>query len=102
MAGFSDLHQEQQERRYLEALEKAADHCRENHSEWLPIETAPKDGSRVLILLDARPPYERAEYPNCPRYMQDIGRFLMGDWAYNLMVSSSPTHWMPLPPPPQP
>jgi hypothetical protein len=69
-------------------------------SEWQPIETAPKDGTRILL----------GYY-----YFQDEGggSQLVAFWhqthrmwcsTYQLFVDDSPfapTHWMPLPPPPK-
>jgi hypothetical protein len=61
--------------------------------EWQPIETAPKDGRR-LLLVDARDgqvcwgEWIDGEW----RDMGDIG--CNGRWSYE------PTHWAPTPPPP--
>jgi hypothetical protein len=60
---------------------------------WAPIETAPKDGSRIMLYC----PIEAAiingqwrEYPTHSSWIAD-------DWNYSV----HPTHWMPLPAPPQ-
>lgn len=61
--------------------------------EWRPIESAPKDGTRVLV-------WRRRE--------QGYDHVRMGvDWCKNGVWQKSrrdmhPTHWMPLPPPPSP
>lgn len=60
--------------------------------DWQPIETAPKDGSRVLI--------NRKGYaePICVGwYSQDWKEWksVPGEWSWK------PTHWMPLPDPPK-
>ncbi len=60
---------------------------------WLPIETAPKDGSLVLLCnaLDGGMYvgfYERSEW-------EDISGEMME------MLIGEPTHWMPLPEPPR-
>ena len=67
--------------------------------DWQPIETAPKDGTRVILLI----PYDRERFSevectdggnwdaddNCWRYDGDDGPFDL-----------QPTHWMTLPAPP--
>lgn len=81
--------------------------------EWKPIATAPKDGTHLLAwskgwgyfacrwytpeqlaeyedeLQPFRPPNDPADY--------DGGWFTLGD-----VDEQTPTHWMPLPPPPAP
>lgn len=61
--------------------------------DWQPIETAPRDGTQILIVS---------------RYRQlgiMIGRWAErnGRWAFAEVVGRNvdPTHWMPLPPPPE-
>lgn len=59
---------------------------------WMPIETAPKDGTRVLLVID------HGEWGD---------KIWTGLWANGWMVSygktsNPPTHWMPLPAEPQP
>lgn len=50
-------------------------------AEWEPIETIPKDATPVLVFA--------------PEAAQQVGIF-----AANALPDISPTHWMPLPPPP--
>lgn len=57
-------------------------------SEWQPIETAPKDGSRLLL---ATPTGKLADGMWSTQYK-------VWDWPY---VITEPTHWMPAPPIPQ-
>ena len=63
--------------------------------EWQPIETAPKDGTQVLLL--AKGP------PECPRFQVQgafIRRYTMpirGVWESVGRTIETPTHWMPLP-----
>lgn len=58
---------------------------------WQPIETAPKDGTVVLV-IDAR---HDDDYPYPAHWKKGYGWFDPGwDGGY------SPTHWMPLPDPP--
>lgn len=60
-------------------------------TEWHPIETAPKDGTRVL-LIEGDQPSEAC-----------TGWWMMGAWrdygdiGCNGQADYSPTHWMPLP-----
>jgi hypothetical protein len=68
---------------------------------WQPIETAPKDGTAVLLYsdgdcsvarFDGRNWQVQGDGQNAVRYMSDFGtEYLTHDW---------PTHWQPLPEPP--
>jgi hypothetical protein len=69
--------------------------------DWQPIETAPKDGTAVLVFG------ERYSTPNgtpgiaVARWYED--GFPPQTWwgtAGNSLVVQCPSHWMPLPPPP--
>ena len=54
---------------------------------WMPIETAPKDGTRVLLSI-----------------REDgltIGYYCGGAWIYQESSWHNPTHWHPLPEPPE-
>lgn len=62
-------------------------------SEWQPIETAPRDGTDVLLYLDGRMPCV-AGYFRDGWYSFDAPEKALGFFA--------PTHWMPLPSPPLP
>lgn len=72
--------------------------------QWQPIETAPKDGTRVLLYANLR----RASLSGHD-LDKDYGYWIvLGSWEaeYGLWVDGSqcnplPTHWMPLPEPPQ-
>jgi len=57
---------------------------------WQPIETAPKDGTRVLLWLSIG---ICATYDSFDGQWEDDGQSLNTDFA-------APTHWMPLPAPP--
>lgn len=59
-------------------------------SEWQPIETAPKDGTYVLLWA--------AQESECPM----VGYFGVRRWelAHNDTEPFTPSHWMPLPEPP--
>ena len=62
--------------------------------EWQPIETAPKDGRRVLVMW---------EYWSSEPF---VAYFKHGRWNGEVALSEcsddGPTHWMPLPSPPTP
>jgi hypothetical protein len=78
---------------------------------WQPIETAPKDGTPVLI---ARVEYTEGKSPEVAEV--DVGAYLYDAgmntpdgyepaywyWASDNGSIEEPTHWMPLPPAPQP
>jgi len=66
---------------------------------WQPIETAPKDGTNILVYT---------AYGQCEVYWGDCGWeqkaciFVEDDGYWNAFLCVLPTHWMPLPAPPQP
>lgn len=67
--------------------------------EWQPIETAPKDGQRILVWFE---PFEGHKQFRDPQDWQGIARWTDhngGGWVHYLM--GIPTFWQPLPAPPQ-
>ena len=64
--------------------------------DWQPIETAPKDGTRVLLV--------EAEQPTgvSTGWWTMAGWRDFGDIGCNGLADYSPTHWMQLPAPPRP
>lgn len=75
-------------------------------SGWQPIETAPKDGSYILAIVqesDDRHMGRQAGRMFCIRYESFGERF--GGWAvypgYGGALDNAFSHWMPLPPPPE-
>lgn len=69
--------------------------------EWQPIETAPKDGRSVLLWMPGGDGTD--DERRC-----DIGCWGVPDWShYEMWLMNmgdgwfAPTHWMPLPPPPE-
>ena len=67
-------------------------------SEWKPIETAPKDGTEILLV-------HRADGKSIRRHRYGVGCYsamnggsILWDWGWTI----PPTHWMPLPSPPEP
>lgn len=64
-------------------------------SEWQPIETAPKDGTRILVYGKTWPEIAVAEWrPTC---------ILPEAWVLHPYCESDaePSHWMPLPSSPE-
>ena len=57
---------------------------------WQKIETAPKDGKTEILLFTPSEIFVGVRPTNCP---DDAAADLMGSACY-------PSHWMPLPPPP--
>lgn len=63
--------------------------------EWQPIETAPKDGEKLLMVGTTRstqgvvPHIGVGWYSTFPEM-----------WIFGGQTVSAPTHWQPLPPPP--
>lgn len=76
-----------------------AEYLLRKHTEWQPIETAPKNGSWVLLRAPSgytgRPymvavaHYEKDREPHTPWQMSETGTFEE--------YGCTPTHWMPLP-----
>lgn len=66
--------------------------------EWQPIETAPKDGTRVLAVCAV------AQYPKCNITWVDDGTWMFAPKPDKFLAAGLhgwwPTHWMPLPSPP--
>lgn len=72
-------------------------------TEWQPIETAPKDGSCIILGWCGG-------YDSCPgfwmgnpkeNYWEKVGWYDEADRGAVLTAKPmEPTHWMPLPPPP--
>jgi hypothetical protein len=71
---------------------------------WQPIETAPKDGTRIILFLPSR--YSFPAMVTIGLWFED---FLPGrnGWSYcevdeiGQFIEEPITHWMPLPPPPE-
>lgn len=78
---------------------------------WQPIETAPKDGRRVLVTWEdqIRAAYWDGDfgtsYDEATDTVTQIGAWTDGavlSFNYEETHSYHPTHWMPLPDPPEP
>lgn len=65
-------------------------------TDWLLIETAPKDGTPILAYLgeDREPEQRVLRWGAFPKL------FYLISWTDGLMHSYQPTHWRHLPPPP--
>ena len=61
---------------------------------WRPIETAPKDGTEVLVFV---PPNRLSVNPFVAQARNPTG----AQWWARRVGSIKPTHWMPLPDPPE-
>jgi hypothetical protein len=62
---------------------------------WWPIDTAPRDGSRVL-LWQVNGPHAYATTGSFREYLPGAP-----DWRGSAGTPFTPTHWMPLPEPPE-
>lgn len=72
------------------AMQDAADAV----GEWHPIDTAPKDGTRIIV-------YRHRTYGNPKTVGEDYWFKGNNGWCWAKSNSGSqPTHWMPLPAPP--
>lgn len=63
-------------------------------SDWRDIETAPKDGSYIIACANM---YGKKEYP----YFMEVVSWNGSDWSTDGYPIYLPTHWMPLPKPPE-
>ena len=71
---------------------------------WQPIDSAPRDGRVVLLaggsfFCEARE--ERMRTPFTAAWDEDDWLIVGKESGYVCAVYTDPTHWMPLPPPPQ-
>ena len=65
--------------------------------EWQPIETAPKDGETAVLGYQS---INEANWVIAPMYFNDGGWLLVAFHDANIEFEMHPTHWMPIPPPP--
>jgi len=63
--------------------------------QWLPIDTAPKDGTPILIGI------EGAEYHASKAWWDDEKALWLINERPCVYIPLQPTHWMPLPTPPE-
>ncbi len=64
-------------------------------SEWMPIETAPREGTRILLVSNGGAVW-------MGHWEGVVGRHAINGWTrYNCVdIGWNPDHWMPLPSPP--
>lgn len=68
--------------------------CIHGAAQWQPIETAPKDGTEIVLYGACYPEHSRS------RYAKDanVGWFSSGEWKTRVYGETcDATHWMPLP-----
>ena len=93
-------------RQAIEATER-----QEPVAKWLPIETAPKDGTAVLVMRDIWPGSETGRAKRCVGHNTYVAAWWAdegnsGEWVCYMdrieepICPIKPTHWMQLPPPP--
>lgn len=72
-------------------------------SEWRPIETAPKDGSVVLLWEKGSELIYDSNSEIAAGYCRYDGHWTTGQYDFwcDEIECCKPTHWMPLPEPPQ-
>lgn len=69
-------------------------------TEWRDIESAPRDGTRVLVYAQLNPPEKWHEsIRDMPPFMCVAGYHPDGGWC--VCTEREATHWMPLPEPPK-
>lgn len=74
-------------------------------TDWQPIDTAPRDGTRVLTWHSMGSGGAVVNNPSHHAYGQNgwcvIQSTLDELWPSEILETGSVTHWMPLPPPPK-
>ena len=86
----------------IRALELENQRLRQNARDWQPIETAPK---QKIVLLWALTDTETGNWKMSTGYWMPGYRDEPGSWTWDGRLLKAyevhPTHWMPLPTPPQ-
>lgn len=79
-----------------------------HYAEWLPIETAPKDGTEVLIIGGTYEYKYIDDQEALPLKSPRLAKFNENVWELSYTenklwyaTKAWPKHWMPLPPPPE-
>jgi hypothetical protein len=82
------------------ALQLAIEHMK--RGQWQPIETAPKDGTTIIIFDSYSDDKSIDGYGVCTaRWDYSLKWWIMHQRYSNVISLINPTHWMPLPQPPQ-
>lgn len=68
---------------------------------WLPIDSAPKDGTEVLVWACMTIYAKKLSASDADKSCIWVARWDAGCWLSVDDCRLSPTHWMPLPPPPE-
>ena len=74
---------------------------------WQPIDSAPKDGTRILVWATTKPPhYEDQAYIETILHGEHVEQVQPACWheddgEWELHYIGTPLFWMPLPAPPQ-
>lgn len=78
----------------IDAIEAALLAAREQgQPQWMPIETAPRDGTRVLVYIEGGGLYWRI----IARTLDESGGWYTDPGKHHVQ----PTHWQPIPAPPE-
>lgn len=66
---------------------------------WRPIETAPRDGTNILLLCDFGDRREMtiARWSDNPLPAGPFGKFMWREMQDSTVAEKVPTHWQPLP-----
>jgi hypothetical protein len=67
-------------------------------NEWQPIETAPKDGSNIILANSGRVAF--GKYLDNSKTRWPWEGWITPDGPWGGRATKPATHWMPLPPPP--
>ena len=72
------------------------------HGGWRQIATAPRDGTPILVWDPSMASYNWPGEPDDSRYAIGYWRTVWGGgWGNRNTARPAPTHWMPLPEPPE-
>lgn len=73
------------------------------YGEWQPIATAPKDGTRILVVCEfaGKRDVTVVRWCDSPAPAGPFGRFTWREMQDSALAERIPTHWMPIPRLPQ-
>ena len=96
------LQQIAEENGYGAEIQHAMRLAAEAAMEWMPIDSAPKDGTKILLLRETGPVvglWKEDKYSNKPKPYWDHDKVRL--FGIHNARNFPPTHWQPLPPPPE-